>query len=95
MMKVERLIGGALGLVAFAAIVTVSALKGVPFAETVFRALAGLGVGVLVGWWLFGPLGLSIARDAAGPAPTEPAPEKPGKKTDGEPSSPPEEGKNA
>ena len=40
MMKVERLIGGALGLVAFASIVTVSALKGVPFAETVFRALA-------------------------------------------------------
>ena len=94
-MKVERLIGGALGLVAFAAIVTVSALKGVPFEDTVYRALAGLAVGVLVGWWLFGPLGLSIAREAAGPEPTVPAPKEPEEKTEGEPSSPSEDGKEA
>lgn len=89
-MKIERLIGGALGLVAFAAILAVGAVKGMPIGQTVLRALVGMAAGVLLGWWLFGPLGLSIAREAGASAGASTETEKK-KETGAEPSSAPDE----
>lgn len=73
----EKVIGGVMGLAAFAAVVGVSLVKGVSFGDCILRAVLALGLGYLVGWLIFGRVGLAIAKEAAGQveAPPEAAPE--------------------
>jgi hypothetical protein len=79
----DKVIGGVLGGAAFAAVVVVSVVNRQPFGTSAVRALAAFAVGGLVGWLLFGKVGLAIMREAAGKkeengAPAE-APKAPGR----------------
>lgn len=69
----DRIIGAALGLAAFVAVIALSLAKGVSFAGCAFRAVVALVLGYLVGRLIFGLPGLSIVKEAAGPLPP-PAP---------------------
>ena len=79
----DRVIGGVLGLSAFIAVIVLSILRGIPFRDCLVRAAVACAVGYLVGWMVFGKLGLSIAKEAAGkapapsPMPAAPAEQKP------------------
>ena len=71
----DRIIGGVLGLAAFAAVVALSLAKGVSFSGCAVRGVIALVLGYLVGRLIFGLPGLSIVREAAGQVPpTPPAP---------------------
>ena len=70
----DRIIGGALGLAAFAAVVALSLAKGISFSGCAVRGVVALVLGYLVGRLIFGLPGLSIVREAAGPVPPPPAP---------------------
>ena len=72
----DRIIGGALGLAAFAAVLALGLSKGLSFAGCVVRAVVAMGLGYLVGRLIFGLPGLSIVREAAGSVP--PSPPAPG-----------------
>jgi len=62
----EKKLGGALGILAAAAVILAGAIKGVPVVETLLRAvIAGLAGGLL-GWLVFGKLGAALMREAAG-----------------------------
>ena len=65
----DRIIGGALGLAAFAAVVALSLAKGISFSGCAVRGVVALVLGYLVGRLIFGLPGLSIVREAAGPVP--------------------------
>ena len=65
----DRIIGGVLGLAAFAAVVAHGLSKGLSFAGCAVRAVVALALGYLVGRLIFGLPGLSIVREAAGPVP--------------------------
>jgi hypothetical protein len=69
----DRIIGGVLGLAAFAAVVVLSLAKGVSFSGCAVRGVVALVLGYLVGRLIFGLPGLSIVREAAGQVPP-PAP---------------------
>ena len=69
----DRIIGGVLGLAAFAAVVALSLAKGISFSGCVVRGVIALVLGYLVGRLIFGLPGLSIVREAAGQVPP-PAP---------------------
>ena len=68
----DRIIGGVLGLAAFAAVVAISLAKGVSFSGCAVRGVIALVLGYLVGRLIFGLPGLSIVREAAGPVPPPP-----------------------
>ena len=70
-----RVTGGITGLAAFAATAAASLSRDASFGTSVWRACAALLVGYVVGRMLFGSLGLSAAKEAAGtvPAPAPPA----------------------
>jgi hypothetical protein len=68
----DRIIGGVLGLAAFAAVVALSLAKGISFSGCVVRGVVALVLGYLVGRLIFGLPGLSIVREAAGPVPPPP-----------------------
>ncbi len=68
----DRIIGGVLGLAAFAAVVALSLAKGISFSGCVVRGVIALVLGYLVGRLIFGLPGLSIVREAAGPVPPPP-----------------------
>ena len=68
----DRIIGGVLGLAAFAAVVALSLAKGVSFSGCAVRGVVALVLGYLVGRLIFGLPGLSIVREAAGPVPPPP-----------------------
>ena len=68
----DRIIGGALGLAAFAAVVALSLAKGISFSGCAVRGVIALVLGYLVGRVIFGLPGLSIVREAAGPVPPPP-----------------------
>lgn len=68
----DRVIGGVLGLAAFAAVVALGLSKGLPFAGCVVRGIVALALGYLVGRLIFGLPGLSIVKEAAGPVPPPP-----------------------
>lgn len=64
----EKKLGGALGVLAAAAVIFAGAVAGVPVVETLVRAaLAGIAGGLL-GWLVFGKLGAALMREAAGSA---------------------------
>jgi hypothetical protein len=69
----EKVIGGILGLAAFAAVLAAGLSKGSSFGPAALRAALALVLGYAVGRWLFGPAGLAIVKEAAGPVPP-PAP---------------------
>lgn len=71
----ERSIGGITGLVAFAATAAAGLSTGASFGTSVGRACAALFVGYGIGRWVFGGLGRSTAKEAAGIVPP-PAPSK-------------------
>ncbi len=63
----DRVIGGILGLLAFVAVIVAGVISGLTVAETIVRAgLAGV-VGFVVGWLLFGKVGMDLATEAAHP----------------------------
>ena len=68
----DRIIGGVLGLSAFAAVVALSLAKGISFSGCAVRGVVALVLGYLVGRLIFGLPGLSIVREAAGPVPPPP-----------------------
>ena len=68
----DRIIGGALGLAAFAAVVALSLAKGISFSGCAVRGVIALVLGYLVGRLIFGLPGLSIVREAAGTVPPPP-----------------------
>jgi hypothetical protein len=68
----DRVIGGVLGLCAGIAVVAVSATKGIPVTQALWRAAAAVLVGYWIGRLIFGPAGLSVVKEAAGPVPPEP-----------------------
>jgi hypothetical protein len=65
----DRVIGGVLGLAAFATVTAVSVAKGLPFSQAALRAFLAMLLGYWVGRVLFGPAGLAVVKEAAGPAP--------------------------
>ena len=76
----DRIIGGVLGLSAFAAVMVLGLQKGVSFGGCVVRGVVALVLGYLVGRLIFGLPGQSIVMEAAGKIPPPPAPgdSKPG-----------------
>ena len=68
----DRIIGGVLGLAAFAAVVALSLAKGISFSGCAVRGVIALVLGYLVGRLIFGLPGLSIVREAAGSVPPQP-----------------------
>lgn len=74
----DRVIGGITGLVAFAATAAASLSAGASFGTSVWRACAALFVGYVIGRWVFGSLGLSTAKEAAGTVPPPAPPAAPG-----------------
>ena len=66
MKHLDRKLGGALALLAAAAVVFFGAARGVPVVETVTRALLAGIAGGLIGWLVFGKLGAALMREAAG-----------------------------
>jgi len=70
----DRVIGGVLGLVAFAAVAGLSVAKGLPFPQAALRAFVAMFLGYWVGRVVFGPAGLAIVKEAAGPVPPRPEP---------------------
>jgi len=75
----DRVIGGVLGLAAFVAVAAVGLAKGLPLGACAWRALLALVLGTLVGWLVFGKVGLSVVREAAAsPPPAPPAGDRPG-----------------
>jgi hypothetical protein len=71
----DRVIGGVLGLAAFAAVVALGLSKGLSFGDCALRGIVALALGYLVGRLIFGLPGLSIVKEAAGQVPpTTPAP---------------------
>ena len=74
-MNLERLSGGLVGLIAFTATASASLAAGAEFGTSAWRACAALVAGYWIGRWVFGSLGRSTARDAAGtvPPPAPPA----------------------
>lgn len=74
-MGLDRIIGVALGVAAFGVTAATGLAKGLPFGDCAVRALAALVLGFLAGWLVFGKVGLSVAREAAGTeAPAAPKP---------------------
>jgi hypothetical protein len=62
----EKKLGGALGILAAAAVIFAGAVKGVPVVETLVRAVVAAVAGGLLGWLVFGKLGAALMREAAG-----------------------------
>ena len=62
----EKKLGGALGILAAAAVIFAGAVKGVPVVETLVRAVIAAIAGGLLGWLVFGKLGAALMREAAG-----------------------------
>ena len=75
----DRIIGGVLGLCAGIAVVALSVTKGIPVRDCLWRSAVAVLLGYRIGRLIFGPWGLSVAKEAAGLVPPEaPAPaEKP------------------
>jgi len=70
----DRIIGGVLGLCAGIAVVALSVTKGVPVRDCLWRAAVAVLFGYWIGKLIFGPVGLSVAKEAAGTVPPEPPP---------------------
>ena len=68
----DRIIGGVLGLCAGIAVVALSAAKGIPARDCLWRAAVAVLLGYWIGRLIFGPVGLSVVKEAAGPVPPEP-----------------------
>lgn len=69
----SRVIGGILALAAFISVVAASAIKGLGVWDSIVRgAIASVLLG-LVGWLVFGPIGLDLAKESVAGAETPPA----------------------
>jgi len=68
----DRVIGGVLGLCAGIAIVALSVAKGIPVRDVLWRAAVAVFLGYWIGRLIFGPVGLAVAKEAAGTVPPEP-----------------------
>jgi hypothetical protein len=75
----DRVIGGVLGLCAGITVVVVSAMKGIPVTHALWRSALAVLAGYWIGKLIFGPAGLSVVKEAAGPVPPEPPPAAEGK----------------
>ena len=65
----ERLIGGILGLIAFAAAALASLSSGASFGTGAWRSCVALVLGYWIGKLVFGSLGVSTVKEAAGTVP--------------------------
>src|SRR5262245_56979389 len=65
----DRVIGGVLGLAAFAGMAALSLAKGLPFSQAALRSFVAMVLGYWVGRVVFGPAGLAVVKEAAGPVP--------------------------
>jgi hypothetical protein len=72
----EKKLGGALGILAAAAVIFAGAVKGVPVVETLVRAVVAAVAGGLLGWLVFGKLGAALMREAAGSSEAKDSEEK-------------------
>lgn len=70
----ERVIGGVLGLIAFAATAVASLSRGAGLSTAVWRSCVALLLGYWIGRLVFGSLGMSTVKEVVGsvppPAPT-------------------------
>lgn len=77
----RRLVGGVVGLAAFAAVLASGAAGGAPARWTLLAAGGAMAAGFAAGWLVFGTAGLLVAGESAGPAPPgsdpPPAPKPP------------------
>lgn len=67
-------IGAVVGLAVFAGILIIGILQSMALEDILERGLAGFWVGFLIGWLVFGPLGLAVAdrgEERPAPAPEE------------------------
>lgn len=68
----DRIIGGVLGLCAGIAVVALSVAKGIPVRDSLWRAAVALFFGYLLGRFVFGPIGLSVVKEASSSTPPAP-----------------------
>ncbi|GEM_PF-5526254 len=74
----EKIVGGVLALAAFVAVLVVGIARDLGIWSTVWRGAVAGALGYLLGWLMFGRVGLELAKESAGETvPTGPAP--PGK----------------
>ncbi len=76
-MKLDRLMGAALGLAAFVGALLAGLMVEMPLGRCIVRALVALALGVLVGWAVFGKIGLMMVREAASGEPAAKKKEEP------------------
>ncbi|MHC4607724.1 MAG: hypothetical protein ACYTAF_12485 [Planctomycetota bacterium] len=69
----SAVIGAILGLIVFVAVILLGAVHRVDFLSSLIRAIIGLGVGLVLGLLLFGPLGISLAKRSAGETARKPS----------------------
>lgn len=62
----DRKLGLVFGAVAAAVVIVLGIRQGVPVLETALRAAIAFGLGFTAGWLIFGRLGASVMREAAG-----------------------------
>ncbi|OHB70129.1 MAG: hypothetical protein A2W23_00720 [Planctomycetes bacterium RBG_16_43_13] len=56
----NKVIGGILGIYAFAVVLFMGLWKGVPIEEVFTRAIIALFLGFLIGWLIFGNIGIGV-----------------------------------
>lgn len=62
----DRKLGIVFGALAAVVTIVVGVRQGVPAGETVLRAAIAFALGFTVGWLVFGRLGASVMKEAAG-----------------------------
>ncbi len=76
-MRRDRILGGVLALMMAGAVTAVSLAKGLPPVAAAWRAAAALALGDLAGVLVFGRIGRSVVKEAAGKPEVPPAGEDP------------------
>lgn len=81
----DRIVGGVLGLAALIAVLVLGLARGMGVWDTLWRGVVAAALGYLVGWMVFGRIGVDLAKESASvtepaappaPKPPEPAPPK-------------------
>ena len=71
----EKVIGGIMGLAAFLAVIVAAVLRHLSLTDSLWRATVAGVLGFVLGWLLFGKIGVEMAKGSA--VPPESAPPKP------------------